>query len=432
MDEAIREEVRALALRSRAAAAPLGRTSGEARAHALAAMAEALRRDAGSVIAANAQDMAAAREAGMAEALLDRLMLDEARVRAMADALDELAQLPDALGRVLERRTLSNGIELERVSVPLGVVGIIYEARPNVTADAAGICLMSGNACILRGGTASARSNEAIVDILAAAATDAGMPEGCICVITTTDRAATDALMRLHGIVDLIIPRGGAGLIRHCVEHATVPVIETGTGNCHIYVHESADAAMAEEIAVNAKCRRFGVCNAAETLLVDAGFPDEALGRIMRALAAHGVLLHADAAAREAAARAGLACEGADAQVVAACEADWETEYLGPHMAVKVIEGGLDEATEHINRYGTHHSEAIVAADEGAIAAFLRDVDAAAVYANASTAFTDGGQFGLGAEIGISTQKLHARGPFALDALTSYKYVLRGSGQVRP
>ena len=431
MSKAIIEEVGHLAEQAKAASAALARTSGEERAAALAAMACALRRESAAIVAANGRDMDAGRAAGMDEALLDRLMLDGDRVEAMACALEELAELPDPLGRVLEQRRLPDGIELARVSVPLGVVGIIYEARPNVTADAAGICLRSGNACILRGGSQARHSNEAIASVLADAAADAGMPRGCICSIGTTDRAATDALMQLHGTVDVIIPRGGAGLIRHCVETSKVPVIETGTGNCHIYVHESADAAMAEAIVVNAKCRRFGVCNAAETLLVDVGFPADALARILRSLADRGVLLHCDAAALDAAAGAGLACAGPDAQAIAASEADWETEYLGPHLAVRTIEGGVDAAVAHINRYGTRHSEAIVAADEEAIGAFLRDVDAAAVYANASTAFTDGGQVGLGAEIGISTQKLHARGPFALDALTSYKYVLRGSGQVR-
>ncbi len=344
----------------------------------------------------------------------------------MADALDELRGLPDPLGVGSLDSTMYNGIQLRRVSVPLGVVAMVYEARPNVTADAAGICIKSGNACVLRGGSLAARSNETIADILAAAAVGAGMPEGCICAVTTTDRAATDVLMELHGLVDVLIPRGGAGLIRHCVEHAKVPVIETGTGNCHVYVHESADPAMAHDIIMNAKCRRLGVCNAAETLLVDKTVAAAVLPAILRDLAAAGITVHGDETARSLAAEAGLPA-GA---VVEATDADWATEYLGPHLAVGCVTG-LDEAIDHINRYGTKHSEAIVATDETAIQAFLARVDAAAVYANASTAFTDGGQFGLGAEIGISTQKIHARGPFALEALTSYKYVLRGDGQVR-
>ena len=320
------------------------------------------------------------------------------------------------------------------MSVPLGVVAMVYEARPNVTADAAGVCVKSGNACVLRGGSLAARSNEAIADILAAAAVGAGLPEGSICAITTTDRAATDVLMELHGLVDVLIPRGGAGLIRHCVEHAKVPVIETGTGNCHVYVHASADPAMARDIIMNAKCRRLGVCNAAETLLVDAAAAPSVLPPILGELLEAGITVHGDEMVCALARQAGLpVADGADEAspaVVPGGEADWETEYLGPHLAVRVVEGP-DEAIAHVNRYGTKHSEAIVATDEAVIDTFLAAVDAAAVYANASTAFTDGGQFGLGAEIGISTQKIHARGPFAADALTSYKYVLRGDGQVR-
>lgn len=422
----LRDEIVTLAEEAKAASGKLATTTAGERNGALAAMAAALREHAAEIVMANSADMDAAREAGTSEALIDRLMLDEPRVNAMADALDELRGLPDPLGVVSLDSTMYNGIQLRRVSVPLGVVAMVYEARPNVTADAAGICVKSGNACVLRGGSLAARSNETIADILAAAAVGAGMPEGCICAVTTTDRAATDVLMELHGLVDVLIPRGGAGLIRHCVEHAKVPVIETGTGNCHVYVHESADPAMAHDIIMNAKCRRLGVCNAAETLLVDKTVAAAVLPAILRDLAAAGITVHGDETARALAAEAGLPA-GA---VVEATDADWATEYLGPHLAVGCVTG-LDEAIDHINRYGTKHSEAIVATDETAIQAFLARVDAAAVYANASTAFTDGGQFGLGAEIGISTQKIHARGPFALEALTSYKYVLRGDGQVR-
>ena len=407
----LREEIVTLAEEAKAASVKLATTTADERNGALAAMAAALREHAAEIVMANSADMDAAREAGTSE--------------AMADALDELRGLPDPLGVVSLDSTMYNGIQLRRVSVPLGVVAMVYEARPNVTADAAGVCVKSGNACVLRGGSLAARSNEAIADILAAAAAAAGLPEGSICAITTTDRAATDMLMELHGLVDVLIPRG-AGLIRHCVEHAKVPVIETGTGNCHVYVHESADPAMAHDIIMNAKCRRLGVCNAAETLLVDKTVAAAVLPAILRDLAAAGITVHGDETARALAAEAGLPA-GA---VVEATDADWATEYLGPHLAVGCVTG-LDEAIDHINRYGTKHSEAIVATDETAIQAFLARVDAAAVYANASTAFTDGGQFGLGAEIGISTQKIHARGPFALEALTSYKYVLRGDGQVR-
>ena len=422
----LQDEVRQLALEAKAASGPLGRTAPEARDGALAAMAQALRDKAAAIMTANQADMEAAREAGTSEAILDRLMLDEGRIEAMAAALEDLMALPDPLGHVQERRTMYNGIELTRVSVPLGVVAVVFEARPNVCADAAGICVKSGNACVLRGGSLAARSNEVICDVLAQAAGAAGLPAGSICAITSTDRAATDALMSLHGIVDVLIPRGGAGLIHHCVEASKVPVIETGTGNCHVYVHGSADLEQALAILMNAKCRRFGVCNAAETLLVDEAVAERFLPWALAALAEKGVLVHGDERACAIAAEANMAA-GA---VVLATEADWETEYLGPEIAVRCVPG-VAEAVAHVNRYGTHQSEAIVATDEQAIDEFLACVDAAAVYANASTAFTDGGQFGLGAEIGISTQKLHARGPFATDALTSYKYVARGNGQVR-
>ncbi len=426
MDDATMRSVTALAEAAAAASAELALATAEARNGALQAMAVALRAEAACIVEANGRDMEAARAAGTSEAILDRLMLDVARVEDMASALEDLMRLPDPLGCVDMQRELYNGIELTRVSVPLGVVAVVYEARPNVTADAAGICLKSGNACILRGGSLAQHSNEAIARVLADAAVSSGMPHGCICAITTTDRSATDALMQLHGLVDVLIPRGGAGLIRHCIEHSRVPVIETGTGNCHVYVQASADMAMARDIVVNAKCRRYGVCNAAETLLVDEPVADELLAQVVPELASRGVVMHADERAREAALRAGAP----SALVVAAGEHDWETEYLAPEIAIKCV-SGVTEAVAHINRYGTHHSEAIVTSDAEAANYFVRAVDAAAVYVNASTAFTDGGQFGLGAEIGISTQKLHARGPFALDALTSYKYVLRGDGQVR-
>lgn len=426
-DQNVRDEVRSIAEAARAASAPLAQTTATERNAALAAMAAALRDQTTALVEANARDMEAARAAGTKESLLDRLMLNEARVEAMAAALEELVTLPDPLGCVQDERTLPNGIELTRVSVPLGVVAVVYEARPNVTADAAGICLKSGNAAVLRGGSLAAASNEAIALVLHDAAVAAGMPRGCIGLVTSTDRAAADEIMQLHGTIDVLIPRGGAGLIRHCVEHSKVPVIETGTGNCHVYVHESADLEKARAIVLNAKCRRYGVCNAAETLLVDAAIAQEFLPDMLRALAQEGVLLHCDEQASTCAAGVGL---GPGTHYVAATEDDWATEYLAPEIAVKCVDG-VDEAIDHVNRFGTKHSEAIVAEDATSCDRFLSRVDAAAVYANASTAFTDGGEFGLGAEIGISTQKLHARGPFALTALTSYKYVLRGSGQVR-
>ena len=437
MTASLEQEVRAIAEAAKAASGRLGQASAQVRNDALCAMAAALRAHAGSIVVANAQDMDAARAAGTKDSLLDRLMLDEGRVEAMAAALEDLAALPDPLGRVQEQRTLDSGIELTRVSVPIGVVAVVYEARPNVTADAAGICLKAGNACVLRGGSLAAKSCAAIAHVLHDAAVAAGLPAGCIGIVESTDRAATDVLMSLHGVVDVLVPRGGAGLIRHCVECAKVPVIETGTGNCHVYVHESADFEQARAIVVNAKCRRYGVCNACETLLVDEAIAQEFLPQLFGQLADKGVQLHGDEAACKAALAAGAdrLPVGPALRISRATEADWETEYLAPELAVRCV-NGVGEAIEHINRYGTMHSEAIVADEASEIGAaaierFVNEVDAAAVYVNASTAFTDGGMFGLGAEIGISTQKLHVRGPFALEGLTSYKYVLRGSGQVR-
>lgn len=424
----IKAEVLEVARAAKRASGELGHKSRAARDEALCSMAAALRAHAGEIVAANALDMDAARKSGTKESLLDRLMLNDERVEAMAQALEDLVSLPDPLGEVQEERALYNGIELSRVSVPLGVVAVVYEARPNVTADAAGICLKAGNACVLRGGSMAAASNAAISRILHDAAVAAGMPQGCIGSIISTDRRATDELMQLHGTVDVLIPRGGAGLIRHCVECSKVPVIETGTGNCHVYVHASADLAKASAIVENAKCRRYGVCNAAETLLVDRAVAASFLPVMLPRLASHGVMLHCDESSYGIAER--LADFGEALAFDRADEGDWETEYLAPEIAIKCVED-VDEAIAHVNRYGTHHSEAIVAEDEAACERFLARVDAAAVYANASTAFTDGGQFGMGAEIGISTQKLHARGPFALRALTSYKYILRGDGQVR-
>lgn len=403
-------------------------TSASLRADALLAMAKALRDEVRSILDANAEDMRRAQEADTAASLLDRLYLDESRVDDMARGLESLAGQSDPLGRILDERTLENGLLIQRVSVPIGLVAMVYEARPNVTADAAGICVKTGNACILRGGSLALGSCSAIARVLHAAAVSCGLPENCIRFVETADRSAADELMRMHGVVDLLIPRGGAGLIRHCVENATVPVIETGTGNCHVYVHEKADFEKARAIVMNAKTQRTGVCNACESLLVDSSVARSFLPDMLRDLASAGVVCHGDEVCRECALSAGLE-EGVS--FVDASEEDWGREYLSLDISVKAVEG-LGEAIDHINRYGTGHSESIVSEDEEACERFLAAVDAAAVYANASTRFTDGAQFGLGAEIGISTQKLHARGPFAADALTSYKYVVRGCGQVRP
>ena len=424
--EDIQTYVEELARAAKEASRPLGFATNEERCAAVNAMAAALRANTPQIIEANEVDMAAAEAAGTAAGLLDRLMLDEGRIEGMAKGLEELAALPDSVGRVLEERTIDCGLNLQKVSVPMGLVAMVYEARPNVTSDAAGICIRTGNACILRGGSLAQHSCAAIAGVLADAVEACGFPRAAVSFIDTTDRAATTALMGLRGVVDVLIPRGGAGLIRHCVENAKVPVIETGTGNCHIYVHESADFDKARPIILNAKTQRVGVCNAAESLLVDEAIAAEFLPLAEADLAAAGVTIHGDATARAAAEEAGVLDHFVDAT-----EEDWGREYLALDMSVKVV-GGLSEAIAHINRYGTGHSEAIVAECVKAQDRFLAEVDASSVYANASTRFTDGGEFGLGAEIGISTQKLHARGPFAADALTTYKYEIRGTGQVRP
>lgn len=428
MSQEINAYVERLARDAKAASRLLAAACDAQRSATVRAMAIALRDRADLILAANAEDMADARAAGTADGLLDRLLLTPERIEGMAVGLERLACLPDPVGRVLEHRTIDCGLDLTRVSVPLGLVAMVYEARPNVTADAAAICIRTGNACILRGGSLAQRSCVAIARALGDAVEVCGLPRAAVSIIETTDRAATGALMGLRGIVDVLIPRGGAGLIQRCVRESLVPVIETGTGNCHVYVHESADLERAEAIVVNAKTQRVGVCNACESLLVDERVAGPFLARMLPVLAEHGVLVHGDPATCEAARAAGL---GEGTAFVPATEEDWGREYLALEISVKTV-SGLPEAVEHINRYGTMHSEAIVAQDEEACERFLAEVDASCVYANASTRFTDGGEFGLGAEIGISTQKLHARGPFAAEALTTYKYEIRGTGQVRP
>ncbi|WP_371819275.1 glutamate-5-semialdehyde dehydrogenase [Collinsella sp. zg1085] len=409
----------------------LGFASNETRQAAVHAMAAALRARTPEILQANEFDMQQAQEQGIAAGLLDRLLLTPERMAAMADALDSLAELPDPVGRVLEHRTISQGLDLTKVSVPLGLVAMVYEARPNVTADAAGICIRTGNACILRGGSLAQHSCVAIAHVLSDALEALGLPRDALSIIETTDRAATGVLMAQRGIVDVLIPRGGAGLIQRCVRESLVPVIETGTGNCHIYVHESANLSQAIPIILNAKTQRVGVCNAAESLLVDEAIAGSFIPEIARALLEAGVLLHGDERSCKLIGDMPEATRDGESLVVRATEDDWGREYLALEMSIKVV-SGLREAIHHINCYGTGHSESILAEDTDACEQFLLEVDASAVYANASTRFTDGGEFGLGAEIGISTQKLHARGPFAAEALTTTKYVLRGSGQVRP
>jgi glutamate-5-semialdehyde dehydrogenase len=414
------------AVRAKEAARTMAHLGSGERAAALRTMAAALVEHTAQVCAANAADVEAARAAGIGEQLVDRLFLDEGRVRAMAAGLDEVAAQPDPLGRVLSGSRLPNGLTVEKVTVPLGVVAAVYEARPNVTADVAGLAVKTGNAVLLRGGSLAARSCAAIVDVLRGALEEQGLPADAVCLLQTSGHDVVQELFGLVGLVDVLIPRGGAGLIKTCVQNAKIPVIETGTGNCHVFVERSADLAMAVQILVNAKCSRPSVCNAAESLLVDQGLLDRdpaALPTLLAALADQGVQVHGDERTCAAAREAGLPC-------TPAVEDDWGREYLGLQMSCKVV-AGLDEAVEHVNRWGTGHSECIVTNDYAASEEFLARVDAAAVYVNASTRFTDGGMFGLGAEVGISTQKLHARGPMGADALVTTKYLCRGNGQVR-
>ena len=420
-------EARSKAALARSAARELARAPRSLRERALLAAAARIRADEDAILAANARDLERARMAGMRASLVDRLALDHERLSGMASSLEEIAGQPDPLGRVLDGSTLDNGLRVERVTVPLGVVALIYEARPNVTADAFGLCLRSGNACVLKGGSAAQESCLALVASCRAALAEAGLPEDALQYVEDdAGHTQTQELITANGLVDVLIPRGGASLIRACVERATVPVIETGTGNCHVYVHESADLARARAIVMNAKTQRTGVCNAAESLLVDRAVAAKFLPDMLRELAGAGVIVHADGETLAVAEGLDLP-EGA---LVAATEEDWGTEYLALEISCRVV-SGVGEAVEHVNRYGTGHSEAIVADSYEACEAFLAGVDAAAVYANASTRFTDGGVFGLGAEIGISTQKLHARGPMGASALTTTKYLVRGNGQTR-
>lgn len=387
---------------------------------ALAAIADAVVARADTILVANALDIEAARRADIGEALLDRLMLNPERLAEIADAVREIAALRDPVGEVVKGWKRPNGLKINLVRVPLGVVGMIYEARPNVTVDAAALCVKTGNAVILRGGSVAINSCLALTNVIAEAVTRAGLPENSIQSIASTDRAAATELMGLSGYVDVLVPRGGASLIQSVVKNATVPVIETGVGNCHIYVNKDADLDMAEEIILNAKCQRPGVCNAAESLVIHKDVAAAFIPRVASSLDAAGVTMVGDAVAR-----------GLHDKIRPGTEEDWGTEYLALKLSIKTVDG-LDAAIAHINTYGSGHSEAIITKDYSAAQRFTDEVDAAAVYVNASTRFTDGGQFGLGAEIGISTQKLHVRGPMGLEALTSTKYIVFGNGQVRP
>ena len=418
----VTEAVFAIARRARVAARALATATRATKDDALHAMADALVAAADEVVAANAVDLANGRAAGLKAGLLDRLTLTPERIDGIAAALRELAALPDPVGEVVRGSTLPNGLRLRQLRVPMGVVGMIYEARPNVTVDAAGLALKSGNAAILRGGSAAASSNTVIVRVLGEALTSVGLPGDAVQSIDEYGRAGAVALMHARGLVDLLVPRGGADLIQTVVRESSVPVVETGVGNCHVYLDASADERMAVDIVMNSKTQRVGVCNAAETLLVHAAAAPRLLPPVLAALAGAGVTLHGDARTAE------LAPDGV--AVVPATDEDWATEYLSMDLAVRVVDG-LDSAIDHIRAWTSGHTEAIVTSDLAASERFVAELDSAVVMVNASTRFTDGGQFGLGAEIGISTQKMHARGPMGLAELTTTKWVVNGEGQVR-
>jgi glutamate-5-semialdehyde dehydrogenase len=412
-------EIRAVALRARQAAAALAILPRAPKDQALRAMADALQAATAEVLNANGRDVDAARANGTSESLLDRLALDEGRVKAMADGLRQVAALPDPVGEVVRGFTAANGLQITQVRVPFGVLAMIYEARPNVTVDAAGLALKSGNAALLRGSASAYQSNRLLVDVLAEAGLKAGLPADAVQLVPGTDRDSVGHLLRARGLVDVILPRGGAGLIDYVVQNSTVPVIETGIGNVHVYVDVEADLDMAQRIVLNSKLSRPSVCNSAETLLVHRSVAAQFLPGALAALQRDNVVLHAD----------GEAARYAD-NVCPADDSDWAREYLGLELAVRVV-ADCDEAIEHIRRWSSGHTEAIVTDNLATARRFVARVDSAAVMVNASTRFTDGGEFGFGAEIGISTQKLHARGPMGLPELTSTKWIVIGDGQIR-
>lgn len=410
----VEQIVRAQATAAKSASRVLAGLTTDQKNRVLHDAAEALLVQAPSILAANADDVARAESTGTESSLIDRLRLTADRIDGIAAGLRQVASLPDPIGDVIAGKTLPNGMQLRQVRVPLGVVGMVYEARPNVTVDAFGIALKSGNAALLRGSSSAASSNAELVRILRETLTTADLPADAVQLLPSEDRSSVTHLIRARGLVDVVIPRGGAGLIKAVVENATVPTIETGTGNCHIYVHAGADLDMAEDLVVNSKTRRPSVCNTAETVLIDQAIAGAALPRLTQVLQSAGVIIHGD-----------------EPGMVPATEGDWTDEYLSLDIAVKIVDG-IDAAVDHIDRYGTSHTEAIITDDLAAATEFTNRVDAAAVMVNASTAFTDGEQFGFGAEIGISTQKLHARGPMGLPELTSTKWIAWGNGQTRP
>lgn len=416
----INEYLKSLGTKAQTAKTVLQGLTAEQKNRALTQAADALVQEGERILSANEKDCARAEENGMAEGLLDRLKLTGARIEAMAEGLRQIASLPDPVGEVMETFDRPNGLHIEKVRVPMGVIGIIYEARPNVTADAFGLCFKTGNAVILKGGRDAFYSNQAVTAVIGETLEKEGIDKNAILLIENNDRAVTTAFMKMKEYVDVLIPRGGAGLIRSVVENSTIPVIETGTGNCHIFIDESADLAKAVPIVINAKTQRIGVCNACESLLVHEKIADKILPALGKALLEKKVEIRGDETVR---------AQIPEAHTVA--EEDYGTEYLDLILSVKTV-ASLEEAIAHINKYNTGHSDSILTQDQTHAQKFLREVDSACVYVNASTRFTDGFEFGFGAEIGISTQKLHARGPMGLKELTSYKYQITGTGQVRP
>ncbi len=417
--ESIKAQIEAKAIKANTAAKSLRLTTEQDKNEALAALAEHLKQNISYILTENAKDIEAGRKKGYDAAYIDRLSLNEDRVLDFADGLLEVAELDDPVGETLSSWTLDNGLKAEKVSVPLGVIGMIYEARPNVTVDATGLALKSGNAIVLKGGSSAIHSNTAIVSVMHQALETTGIPRDAVQFIESTDRSATKQLFKMKEHIDVLIPRGGGALIQEVVENATVPVLETGVGNCHIYIDREADPEKAINVMINAKTDRPAVCNALETLIVHEKWLEENSAALINALNEHGIQVHGDEQAVQW-------IPGA----IPAGEADWQNEYLSLDLAVKVA-GSLEEACDHIETYGTKHSEAIITENPKTAKAFLNTVDAAALYHNASTRFTDGGALGFGAEIGISTQKLHARGPMGLKELTTCKYIMRGDGHIR-
>ncbi len=413
-------QMRRLGQSARAAAEVLANASTDVKNRALKSAAEAIRAAQAEILEANAKDMAAAEARGVKGSFLDRLKLDAGRIEAMAAGLQSIAELPDPVGSTIAEWDRPNGLKIARVRVPLGVIGIIYESRPNVTADAGALCLKSGNAAILRGGSESFHSSTAIAAALARGLAEAGLPEGCIQLVPTTDRAAVGEMLTMTEVIDVIVPRGGLSLIKRVAAESRIPVLKHLDGICHVYIHAAADPKTALDVTVNSKMRRPGICGAAETLLVDRLAASTELPPILEALIEAGCEIRGDAET-----------QALDSRVLPATEADWETEYLDAVLSVKQVDG-VDEAIAHINRHGSHHTESIITDDDVIARRFFAAVDSAIVLQNASTQFADGGEFGMGAEIGISTGKLHARGPVGTEQLTSYKYEVRGSGQVRP